>query len=960
MLQSKAVLLAERVRAIHPEAWCLSMNRFAPLILILLWSSASLRSTAANEIVVPAYQRFRADHLNSVDAGRLLISELNCQACHGAFSGQVLPPRQAPILTGVGKRTNAEYLRRYLQDPQALKPGTAMPGIATAKTDTAIAESIAAFLTQGAAWRPSGVSVGAVRRGEALFHSVGCAACHGDQRDTAAIATIRKGLASPSEHDSEEEDVPAEKTPLDSNYVPPDFTMPLGKLEHKYNLSGLITFLQDPHAVRPSGRMPSLNLTPEEARDIASYLLKNVNVKANIHFEYYEGQWENVPDFSLLTPVDSGETTEFSLETLPRSDAFGLRFTGFLQIPADGDFRFFLSSDDGAKLLIDDAIVVNHDGMHPAGFRDGVATLQSGPQRVVVEYFEAGGEESLAVEIEGPNIPRQSMAGLVTLTAEPIIESEIHEAEISKDLIARGRQAFATLGCAACHAFGDGDQRIAWTGVASPFLEMKTTGGCLAERPSVNVPHFALSPRQRDDITAAILASRGPDSSLNVPDGKAEIRQIMLTMNCYACHSRDTIGGVSESMTHVFTGSIPEMGDEGRVPPALDGAGDKLNETWLKTILKAGAKDRPYMDTRMPKFGDDVADALVPRLIASDLQDSVPLVVMPEADHRIKADARLMVGDQALSCIKCHTFDKYAAVGLQSLNMTTMTRRLRRDWFHRYLLDPQKYRPGTRMPAAWPNGRSVVPEILNVDASVQIEAIWQYLLEGNQAKVPSGLLREAVELIPVDRPIIYRNFIEGISPRGIAVGFPQKVHFAWDAEQFTPRLIWHGAFIDASMHWVGRGQGNQTPLGDHVMTLPAGPPIAALASSDELWPAKAPRTSGFQFKGYTLSPSGVPTFRYLWNAGEFTDTIVPFNASPDNGLERVVLATLDSTTDKVYLRVASGLHIEGEDGVFTVDGVKFQIEDIEPIVRTIDGRRELLAPLTPINGEATVRYTMVW
>lgn len=134
----------------------------------------------------------------------------------------------------------------------------------------------------------------------------------------------------------------------------------------------------------------------------------------------------------------------------------------------------------------------------------------------------------------------------------------------------------------------------------------------------------------------------------------------------------------------------------------LDGAGDKLNEAWLKTILNEGAKDRPYMTTRMPKFGNAAADALVPRLIASDLQESVAPIVMPEADHRVKADARLMVGDQALSCIKCHTFEQYAATGIQSLDMTTMTRRLRRDWFHRYMLDPQQYRPGTRMPAAWP------------------------------------------------------------------------------------------------------------------------------------------------------------------------------------------------------------------------------------------------------------------
>ena len=246
------------------------------------------------------------------------------------------------------------------------------------------------------------------------------------------------------------------------------------------------------------------------------------------------------------------------------------------------------------------------------------------------------------------------------------------------------------------------------------------------------------------------------------------------------------------------------------------------------------------------------------------------------------------------------------------------------------------------------------------DERIQIEAIWQYLLDGNQAKVPSGVLREAIELIPVDRPIIYRNFIEGVSPRGIAAGFRQKVHYVWDAEQFTPRLIWHGAFIDSSMHWAGRGQGNQIPLGDHVMTLPAGPPIAALASLDERWPAKTPRANGFQFKGYTLSPSGVPSFRYLWNASKFTDTIVPFAASPDNGLERIVVATLDTKTVNVYLRVASGPHIEGSDRVFTVNGVKFQFDDTVPIIRTIDGSQELLAPLTPIGGEATVKYTMVW
>ena len=938
-----------------------SMNHSAPIRFLLFWVALGAPSIAADGIVVPAYQRFRADHLSSVDAGRLLISELNCPSCHGTFAGEVLPPRQAPILTKVGERTSAEYLQKFIRDPQALKPGTAMPGIASVKSDSLTAEAIAAFLTQGTSWRPAGVSIGAVRRGEALFHSVGCAACHGDQRDVAAIEAVRKGLALPVEQQDEEEDTPPKNVASDASYATPDFAMPLGRLDDKYTLSSLITFLQDPHAVRPSGRMPALNLKPEEARDIASYLLKNVRVKANIHFDHYEGDWESVPDFSQLTPTDSGETTDFSVSASPKTEAFGLRFAGFLQIPADGDFRFFLSSDDGSKLLIDGTVVVDHDGVHPAGFRDGVATLKAGPHEVVVEYFEAHGEEELAVEIQGPNMPRQPMASFVTLTQEAVTAVQEVAADASPELIEKGRQAFDSLGCAACHQFGDAGQRIAWTGKAPQFADLKTSGGCLAEQPAANVPNFAISPRQRDDLTAAILAARGPNALLKAATARSEINQIMLTMNCYACHARGSIGGVSEAMTHVFVGSIPEMGDEGRVPPALDGAGDKLNEAWLRTILNEGAKDRPYMKTRMPKFGNAAADALVPRMIASDLQESVAPVVMTEADHRVKADARLIVGDQALSCIKCHTFEKYAATGIQSLDMTTMTRRLRRDWFHRYMMDPQQYRPGTRMPAAWPGGRSVVPDILGGDAGVQIEAIWQYLLDGNRAKIPSGLMREAIELIPADRPIIYRNFIEGLSPRGIAVGFQEKAHFAWDAEQMTPRLIWHGAFIDASKHWVDRGPGNQTPLGDHVMTLPAGPPIATLVSLDQTWPDKSPRENGFHFKGYTLNPGGVPTFKFQWNDVSVTDFLQPYEASPDSGLQRTVIVKSSERMENVYLRIAAASKINVVDGVFVTNGITLKFDDCEPVIRTIDGHQELLVPVQlNINGKAIIRYSIVW
>ncbi len=148
------------------------------------------------------------------------------------------------------------------------------------------------------------------------------------------------------------------------------------------------------------------------------------------------------------------------------------------------------------------------------------------------------------------------------------------------------------------------------------------------------------------------------------------------------------------------------MGDEARLPPHLTGVGDKLNPEWLKTVLNEGARDRPYMLVRMPKFGQTGVGALAELISATDVHPETLDVNMPVAEHRYKADARHMIGDRALGCIKCHTFDQYKVTGVQAVNMTTMTRRLRREWFHRYLRNPSEYRPGTRMPG---HGRMVDP-----------------------------------------------------------------------------------------------------------------------------------------------------------------------------------------------------------------------------------------------------------
>ena len=170
--------------------------------------------------------------------------------------------------------------------------------------------------------------------------------------------------------------------------------------------------------------------------------------------------------------------------------------------------------------------------------------------------------------------------------------------------------------------------------------------------------------------------------------------------------SATKVGGPEEASNPLFLTTQPEMGDEGRVPPPLDGVGGKLNPDYLEQILDKGVRDRPYMHTRMPGFGAANVGALAALFAAADKTASVPPVQFHTTEAKVKAAGRFLVGGQALSCFKCHTFAGQQAEGVQGIDMMLMTKRLQRDWFQRYLLDPQAIRPGTRMPASWPDGKT--------------------------------------------------------------------------------------------------------------------------------------------------------------------------------------------------------------------------------------------------------------
>ena len=132
-----------------------------------------------------------------------------------------------------------------------------------------------------------------------------------------------------------------------------------------------------------------------------------------VWYEYYpEPPWifgndiQNAP-FDTTTPRKIGIVNNFDIGIREQNDRFGFRFTGLITVPADGDYTFYTSSDDGSFLDIGDTRVVENYGWHGMQWREGTITLTAGAHPITVAMFEDGGGEGLEVEYAGPGIDRQ-------------------------------------------------------------------------------------------------------------------------------------------------------------------------------------------------------------------------------------------------------------------------------------------------------------------------------------------------------------------------------------------------------------------------------------------------------------------------------------------------------------------------------------------------------------------------
>lgn len=247
------------------------------------------------------------------------------------------------------------------------------------------------------------------------------------------------------------------------------------------------------------------------------------------------------------------------------------------------------------------------------------------------------------------------------------------------------------------------------------------------------------------------------------------------------------------------------------------------------------------------------------------------------------------------------------------------------------------------------------------------EKNWKLLSARDTAA--GGAPMPAIPITPKSgEAVMYRNFIEDVSPRAIGVGYDGGVNLAFSADNLAISLVWTGAFMDGGRHWTDRGQGNQKPSGENLIRLGNAPGFAKLDSASATWPKEPQALLSLRFRGYKLNAAQQPTFIYQIADVQVMDTPTP--EFSDGGRKLSLNRTLSfknsgSSTLSIFMLLAAGANLEEGPGKTYLIGDTFSLipgDDIKsrPILRGNGATKQLILPIEIPPGASQITLKYQW
>ncbi len=135
----------------------------------------------------------------------------------------------------------------------------------------------------------------------------------------------------------------------------------------------------------------------------------------DLRYRYYEGMFGAFPNYDALTPAATGTLNPGVLTLAPRrrDEFLSFVYEGTLNVPKDGDYTFFLDSDDGSRLLIDGKKILEKDIAGGQGQeKQAKVHLAAGRVAFRLDYYQGNSEFGLSVGWRGPDFTRRPLSAL--------------------------------------------------------------------------------------------------------------------------------------------------------------------------------------------------------------------------------------------------------------------------------------------------------------------------------------------------------------------------------------------------------------------------------------------------------------------------------------------------------------------------------------------------------------------
>ncbi|GJM23479.1 MAG: hypothetical protein DHS20C15_33940 [Planctomycetota bacterium] len=704
---------------------------------------------------------------------RALVEDLGCYGCHKIQGFEHLR-KPGPDLTNLQAKTTPEFIQKWLMDPQGFRPSTRMPHFWNQSNSGAHAEDT---ISPDAEWdNNSDRWVGDWRaRNEVEARAISAYLLHQSQEQLDA------GSYSMEAPPAGEGDIAAGKATFESRgclgchsmegegWTENDHGPELSAIGSKVNSTWLYNWIRDPKAYYHTSVMPDLRLTDAEAWNITAWLMDQRS-------EEWEQTAPPAADAQILDDIAVTHLASIAGDNYARDEVARMRADGesvevfvgqklFERFGCSGchlvpghyddvgigteltyeSLKEITKFDFGHEAAHTNPEAIGHsrrawyerkledprayDRLPVIGKVDGEYVIEKYEQKVkapndklkMPNFYLDDAENDLVV---------QFLLGLRADGIDPTMKVQL---DGDAALVEEGSRLITKYNCIGCHRMGQLPQYMlvekgedfddALEGLEEVIDEAMEYGAWTAQPVVVNGQElFAAHAWLEDEFYDAELEE---DYDLyEFFEDDPENREIPGEFLVYG----EGEGGMGRYID-----------DSAMRPPVLRGQGAKSNPDWLFDFLLDPYIVRTHVNVRMPTFGLSEHESLaLVRWFAAQADQAWPFEPVSGLEKTVDEELYRRGEDlfNTYQCNSCHPSGDVlpeSDPGNWGPDLALTQHRLKTDWVHDWLLDPQVITPGTRMPnffgefsegeydaqydESWRNG----------DSQSQIEALQHYL-----------------------------------------------------------------------------------------------------------------------------------------------------------------------------------------------------------------------------------------